>query len=61
MFDMPPTDVGDLIIDLYGPGRHKRAKQWGASLKHCHGAFLAEPAESRGVRGSGGPTHAPAL
>jgi hypothetical protein len=61
MFDVPLAVGSAVIIDLYGPARHKRAKQRSASLKHCHGAFLAEPAESRGVRGSSGPTHAPAL
>jgi hypothetical protein len=58
---VPSTDVGDIIVDLPGPARLKCAKQRGANLEHCHGAFLAEPAERRGVRGSSGPTHAPAL
>jgi hypothetical protein len=42
MFEVPSTEVVDIIIDLPGPARHKCAKQRGANLEHCHGTFLAE-------------------
>jgi hypothetical protein len=42
MFEVPSTEVGDIIIDLPGPARRKCAKQRGANLEHCHDTFLAE-------------------
>lgn len=59
-FELPPTGVAHVIIDLSCPARHKRAKQCGASLEHCHGAFLAEGRKVLVCAGAAGLTHAPA-